>query len=164
MYLSSMYLINHEKILKNVKFLPSCGSVALGLQEFPKNKPKITNWVEVSLKEISNLNYDSSFISKKLFLPYLPVCFVKKYTVFFGDRLKPERIWTKLNIVARHPSYFLTPSTDISLELLLCDHLSFNTLANTSNIPHRNKVRINTSILWQERVKRERRSAWVSNS
>ena len=60
-----MYLINHEKIKKNVKFLPSCGSVALGLQEFPKNKPKITNWVEVSLKEISNLNYDSSFISKK---------------------------------------------------------------------------------------------------
>ena len=26
----------------NVKFLPSCGSVALGLQEFPKNKPKIS--------------------------------------------------------------------------------------------------------------------------
>lgn len=135
-----------ERFKINVKFLLSCGSVALGLQEFPKNKPKISRGLlkrDIEPK-LRLLNY----IQKKLFFPYLPVCFVKKYTVFFGDRLKAERIWTKLNIVARHPSYFLTPSKDISSGLLLCDHLSFNTLANTSNIPHRNKVCINTSILW----------------
>ena len=138
-----------ERFKINVKFLPSCGSVALGLQEFPKKKTKNYQLSRGLLKrDIESKLRLLIYIQKKLFLPYLPVCFVKKYTVFFGDRLKPERIWTKLNIVARHPSYFLTPSTDISLELLICDHLSFNTLANTSNIPHRNKVCIKTSILW----------------